>query len=137
MGGGQIGPLIVKEGQKMCTPGYVLQNGICVMKPETPVCLPGWYLHGGECVKGPREFMNGEASGGGGQAYGSAPINNRYPSSKDEVLSMQRLRQYIQEKQLGKRKNKIENMSGAMTPIVIVVIVLAMIAIASVAMKKM
>jgi hypothetical protein len=114
--GGQIGPVITKQGRQMCTPGYKMQNGVCIMALETAVCQPGWYKSDGVCVKAPREFMTGSPGYEKG-AMGAAPSSNEYPQTADEVLSMKRLRSYMQEKKLGSVHN--ENMTGGQTGAVV------------------
>lgn len=94
---GESGPVIEKEGRLQCTPGYVLQNGNCIMQTSTPVCQPGWRKVDGVCVKAPREFQAGKADGSFGTAEGSV----KYPMTKDNILSLDRLRQYTQEKEGG------------------------------------
>jgi hypothetical protein len=130
-GGGALGPVITKNGRKMCTPGYVMKNGVCVMEPEVSVCQPGWYKQNGICVKGNREFMAGAPSGDTSGRdcnsnnklgpMGSAAVANQYPQTTPDVLSMQRLRQYMEEKQVS--PVHAEN-STAGTSIAVVVFVL-------------
>ena len=135
--GQSTGAIITKQGRRMCTPGYVMKNGICVMQLETPICQPGWYKKDGVCVKAPKEFLAGAPSPDNPNncgktsvlkqpyqlgAMGAAPSSNRYPPTKDEVLSMKRLRQYVQERQTitgatSRNGNRIENLGGA-APIV-------------------
>lgn len=92
----ETGAKIVKGGKVMCTPGYVLKNGTCVLEPTTAVCQPGWRKVNGVCVKNPREFEEGIKPQG---SMGTAPAAVEYPMSKASVLSMGRLRSYIQERQ--------------------------------------
>jgi len=91
---GESGTVIEKDGQLQCTPGYVLQNGNCIMQTSTPICQPGWRKVDGVCVKAAREFQGGKADGSFGTAEGAV----KYPMTKDNILSLDRLRQYTQEK---------------------------------------
>lgn len=61
------GVIVIKDGQKKCTPGYDLRNGECVasVSQSDIDCLPGWSKRGGICVKGGREFQGGEESADG------------------------------------------------------------------------
>ena len=94
----ETGTKIMKDGKVMCTPGYVLKGGTCVLEPTTAVCQPGWRKMNGVCVKNPREFEAGVKPQG---SMGTAPAAVDYPMSKPSVLSMNRLRSYIQERQNG------------------------------------
>jgi hypothetical protein len=87
------GAIILKEGETKCTPGYTLKNGQCVMENTNVVCQPGWVKQNGVCVKAPREFMQG--------SYGTATAAQMYPEDKADVLSLTRLRSYMQEKAEG------------------------------------
>ena len=100
---GNSGAIIKKEGRVQCTPGYILVNGDCVLQPSTPICQPGWRKVDGVCVKAPREFSHGESRPTG--SMGTAFAANEYPATKDNVLSLKRLRQYVQEKQSGDSSN--------------------------------
>lgn len=99
---GETGPVIEKDGKIQCTPGYVLQNGNCIMQTSTPVCQPGWRKVDGVCVKAPREFQSGKPEGSFGTAEGSV----KYPMTKDNILSLDRLRQYTQEKEDGTKTDE-------------------------------
>lgn len=94
----QTGAIIMKEGREMCTPGYVMQDGVCVLEPSVAVCQPGWRKVNGVCVKNPREFEHGDMPQG---SMGTAPAATEYPMSRPSVLSMNRLRAYVQEKETG------------------------------------
>lgn len=89
---GTVGAIIEKEGRMECTPGYVMKNGICVLEPTVSVCQPGWRKENGVCVKANREFMGAEAG-----SFGTAKVAQMYPMSKDAVLSLKRLRAYVQQ----------------------------------------
>lgn len=91
----EVGAQISKDGKVMCTPGYVLKNNVCVLEPTIPVCQPGWRKVNGVCIKDPRELEKGGMPMG---SMGTAQAATEYPLSKPGVLSMNRLRAYVQER---------------------------------------
>lgn len=128
---GTVGATIMKEGQIKCTPGYVLKNGVCVLEPSVPVCQPGWRKENGVCVKATREFM--QAQGG---SFGTAEVNEKYPMTKDSVLSLKRLRSYVQEKNEGTQEaSSLFNKGTGPFAIAFVVLVLLLIGFKSIGTK--
>lgn len=119
---GNSGAVIHKEGRLQCTPGYVLQNGICVIEPATPICQPGWRKVDGVCVKAPREFEHGEKDG----SFGTTEASIDYPVTKDNVLSLKRLRQYIQERQT---VDDTYSLSSGLAPLAVVFFMFVAIAV--------
>ena len=95
---GAGGAIITKEGRTECTPGYIMVNGDCVMETTTSICQPGWRKEDGVCVKAPQEFMDGKTVSG---SMGTASAATAYPMTKTNVLSLKRLRQYVEEKESG------------------------------------
>lgn len=116
------GSKIIKEGTVKCTPGYVLENGECVLKTTVGMCQPGWRKVNGECVKDPREFNQGQLPVG---PMGTAPEATEFPMSEPSILSLGRLRAYMQEKESGTKAGI--NWSGALPVIVIILAILAVL----------
>ena len=126
--GRSLGAIITKQGRQMCTPGYVMKNGICVMELSTPVCQPGWYNKDGVCVKAPREFLAGAPSR-------STPT--RYPPTREDRALVNRVRHLLQtrnkmkEKQTGESEKNGTNIAlmvlAVLLGILIVVVMLVYI----------
>jgi hypothetical protein len=128
---GTVGATIEKEGRIECTPGYVLKNGVCVLQPTVAVCQPGWRKENGVCVKGPREFMQAQGS------FGTAEVNEKYPMTKDSVLSLKRLRSYVQEKNEGTPTSSPSSLfNEGMGPFIILFFLLVVVAMGATFMKK-
>lgn len=122
------GSKIVKEGTVRCTPGYVLKNGECVLEPSVGVCQPGWRKVNGECVKAPREFNQGQLPVG---PMGTSPDATNYPMSEPSILSLGRLRAYLQEKETA------SSAGGGYGPIIGVVVLAVLVVLGLIkALKK-
>lgn len=123
---GNSGAVIMKEGRTECTPGYVMKNGTCVMETTTAICQPGWRKVDGQCVKEPREFMHGKVTG----SMGTASAATEYPMTKADYLSLNRLRQFVQEKQEGDGTSGVGDGSLAGPYSIIAVLFVLFVAIA-------
>lgn len=108
-------PMVYKDGQAMCTPGYVMREGRCVPERTEVICQPGWHNVNGVCVKGDREFQSGDGStqaDAQAQVVAQAIDNYKKPSqalTKDNALSSNQLRNYVTEKQ---EAGEVSELSG-------------------------